>query len=310
MNKLNQEISDIRDCVVCPRECGTDRTSEKLGWCLSGADIMVASICAHRGEEPVISGEHGVCNLFFAHCNLQCIFCQNYQISGNRNEPVASRDIASIVTEIEAVLSAGAKGVGFVSPSHYIQSMLQIIEALKASGHQQTYLFNSNGYDKAATVKSLEGVIDVFLPDLKYMDASLGREYSGAKNYPEIATAAIKEMFHQKGANIYLDDDGIIESGLIIRHLVLPGQIDNSKAVLRWIADELSPAVHLSLMSQYHPTPAVADHPTLRRTLRPEEYQEVMEEFERLGFYRGWVQELESPKTYRPDFDQQHPFEQ
>ena len=302
-------LLDLHECTCCPRECEADRGSARLGYCWSGTDIIVSSVCTHRGEEPVISGRHGICNIFFSHCNMQCVFCQNYQISRNHTNGPWLTDTAAVIAEIEAVLRAGATGVGFVSPSHFVPQMLEIINGLKARGYRQVYLYNSNGYDKVEVIRSLEGVIDVYLPDLKYLDEQLGREYSDTPGYPETATAAIKEMFRQKGSSILLDDQGVIESGLIIRHLVLPGQIENSRAVLRWIAGELSPSVHVSLMSQYHPTPAVRDHPQLGRTLRAEEYKKVVDEFERLGFYRGWVQELGSPHSYRPDFDNRHPFE-
>ncbi len=304
------EAFDIRNCNCCPRECGVDRTVGELGYCRTGDETIVSSVCAHRGEEPVISGTHGICNVFFAHCNLQCVYCQNYQISRNDSVRHALTSGDQVVEEIEQVLGRGARGVGFVSPSHYVVAMLQIIDSLRKRGHRQSYVFNSNGYDREDVVRSLEGVIDVYLPDLKYMSEKLGREYSNAPDYPKTATAAIREMFHQKGANLLLDHDGVVESGMIIRHLVLPGQVENSKAVLRWIADELSPSVHVSLMSQYYPTPVVQDHPVLGRTLDAEEYDEVLGEFERLGFYRGWVQELGSPHSYRPDFDNQHPFEE
>ncbi|MCD6249754.1 MAG: radical SAM protein [candidate division Zixibacteria bacterium] len=301
---------DLNNCKGCPRVCGADRTSEQLGYCNSSDAVMISSVCAHRGEEPVISGKSGVCNVFFAHCNLQCVYCQNYQISRNHTSNHALKGVDQVIAEIEQVLDQGARGIGFVSPSHYINGMLQIIDSLKKRGHNQRFIFNSNGYDRVKIVRSLAGVIDVYLPDLKYMDEQIGREYSDAPRYPQIATAAIREMFYQKGTNLILDDDGVIESGLIIRHLVLPGHVENSKAVLRWIADELSPSVHISLMSQYYPTPAVRDHPVLGRTLNIDEYEEVIEEFESLGFYRGWVQELDSSHSYKPDFDNSHPFEE
>jgi putative pyruvate formate lyase activating enzyme len=171
------------------------------------------------------------------------------------------------------------------------------------------YVYNTSSYDKVRTIQSLDGHVDVWLPDLKYLDESLGRLYSHTVHYPDVACAALREMFRQKGSNLWTDDDGCITSGLIIRHLVLPGQIENSKRVLRWIAEELSPSVHVSLMSQYHPTPWVAEHPRLGRVLCAAEYDEVKDEFERLGFYRGWVQELESASHYRPDFMLEHPFE-
>ena len=301
---------NLTNCTCCPRECRADRTSSKPGYCQSGGGLDISSICAHRGEEPVLSGQYGICNIFFARCNMQCIYCQNYQISRNVGSlDAVTMSLPSVIGQIESILSTGATLVGFVSPSHYLPQMLEIIEALKAVGRRPFFVYNSNGYDKLSTIKYLDGIIDVWLPDLKYMNEKLGRAYSDTKNYPETATAAIKEMFHQKGSGIRLDDEGNIESGLIIRHLVLPGHVDNSIEVLRWIADELSPSVHISLMSQYHPTPHVANHPDLGRTLHPEEYEAVLEEFDRLGFYRGWVQELGSPFAYRPDFDRPHPFE-
>jgi putative pyruvate formate lyase activating enzyme len=271
--------------------------------------LPIAAICNHRGEEPVISGTRGICNVFFAHCNLQCVYCQNHQISRNCSEK-GSREItlSAAVCKIEELLDRGAHGVGFVSPSHCLEQMTAIMAALEARGRQPRYVYNSNGYDRVEAIALLAGRIGVFLPDFKYMDPELSRGLSDAPDYPEAAGAALKEMFRQKGAEIALSDDGTAVSGLIIRHLVLPGQVANSKEVLRFIAEELSTDIHLSLMSQYCPTPAVDGHPCLDRTLTAAEYDEVIEEFERLGFHRGWLQELSSSKEYRPDFDQEEPF--
>jgi putative pyruvate formate lyase activating enzyme len=263
------------------------------------------------GEEPVLSGKRGICNIFFAHCNLQCIYCQNYQISDVRTDPdYFDMTLENVVAEVEAILETGPKSVGFVSPSHVLPQMHVIIDALARRGRRPRYVFNTNGYDKLETIRSLENVFDVYLPDLKYMDGDLASDLSGARDYPEVAAAVLKEMYRQKGAEIVLDEDELIVSGLIIRHLVLPGHVDNSKAVLRYIAEELSPDIHISLMSQYHPTPRVADHPKLGRCLERGEYDEVLDEFERLGFHRGWVQDLSSPHHYLPDFDRDQPFEQ
>ena len=181
---------------------------------------------------------------------------------------------------------------------------------LKVRGRTPTFVYNTNSYDRPEAIQALEGEIDVYLPDLKYMDNELAQEYSGAADYVGVAGQALVEMYRQKGADIELDTDGYITSGLIIRHLVLPGHVDNSIAVLRFIADNLSVDVHISLMSQYHPTQAVKNHPKLHRSLREVEYDLVIDEFERLGFYRGWVQELSSSSNYQPDFDRQHPFEE
>lgn len=298
-------------CTACPRKCRADRSSDRLGYCETGSGFAIASICAHRGEEPILSGTHGICNIFFAHCNLQCIYCQNHDISSNRiPASVYYMELSEIVRQIEAILDAGATGVGFVSPSHSVLQMRTIMDTLRARGRRPTYVFNTNGYDRRQMIASLEGLVDVYLPDLKYMDDALALEYSDVGDYTATATAAIEEMFRQKGSELTLDSDGLATSGLIIRHLVLPGQVDNSKAVLRFIARELSPDVHVSLMSQYHPTPAVAHHPTLWRCLTPDEYEEVLEEFDNLGLHRGWRQDLSSPSHYLPDFFRRHPFEE
>lgn len=300
----------LADCTQCPRECHADRTGSKLGYCQSGTEFAIGSICAHRGEEPVISGRHGIANIFFSRCNLQCIYCQNYQISRRTGSIEEARlQLPGIIAQIETLLASGCKAVGFVSPSHFIPQVRVIINTLKARGHSPAFVFNTSSYDKVETIRSLEDAINVYLPDLKYMDNRLAQAYSDCPNYVEIATASIREMFRQKGANIYCDHDEQIEFGMIIRHLVIPGQIENSKAALRFIAEELSPDLHVSLMSQYHPTPVVAGHRNLGRTLREDEYEEVLAEFHRLGFHRGWVQELTSPSHYRPDFTYEHPFE-
>ncbi len=309
MSDVLAPLEQLRDCACCPRECHADRFGGKLGYCRSCADFRISSICAHRGEEPVISGQHGICNIFFAHCNMQCIYCQNYQISRNDRDLSDELELSEVVGQIEGVLARGAHAVGFVSPSHFVPQMRVIINALSASEHTPIYVYNTNSYDKVETIRSLDGIIDVWLPDLKYIDSRLGQELSDTPKYGPIACAAIKEMFRQKGSAILLDDNDCIISGMIIRHLVLPGSVENSKSVLRWIAKELSPSVHVSLMSQYYPTPRVSSHGRIGRTLTVDEYNQVVDEFQRLGFYRGWVQELDSPSSYRPDFNLEHPFE-
>jgi putative pyruvate formate lyase activating enzyme len=310
MEAILAPLEQLRNCTCCPRDCHADRFGDQLGFCMSGAGFAIGSICAHRGEEPVISGANGICNLFFTRCNMQCLYCQNYQISRRLGKiEDESWSLPEVIGQIESILQLGSHAVGFVSPSHFIPQMQVIINALKARGQRPVFVYNTNSYDKVSTISSLDGTIDVWLPDLKYLDESLGRNYSHTPFYPEVACAAIREMYRQKGSNIWLDDEGRITSGLIIRHLVMPGQIENSKKVLRWIAEELSPSVHVSLMSQYHPTPLVANHSRLGRTVAPAEYDEVRDEFDRLGFYRGWVQELDSSTNYRPDFTFDHPFE-
>lgn len=307
---LEQILEPLKHCSICPRECKVDRTSGELGFCRSLSGFAIDSIFPHQGEEPPISGKNGICNLFFSHCNMQCVYCQNYQISDNY-KPLSRKfdSLPDIIEKIENILDTGINAVGFVSPSHSILQMKAIIHLLKYRKRNPIFVFNTNGYDKKETIKELEGTIQVYLPDLKYMDDNLAMEYSSAPNYIQIATTAIKEMFRQKGADLRFDDEGNIQSGLIIRHLILPNQVENSKNALRFIAQELSPKVYVSLMSQYYPTPKVKNHPHLGRTITKEEYDEVLEEFENLGFYRGWVQDLDSPSHYQPDFLNSQPFQ-
>ncbi len=311
-------LERLRDCNCCPRNCGANRIDPggKLGYCNSGAGFHISSICAHRGEEPVIVGNHGIANIFFARCNMGCRYCQNWQISRTRGRIIANEmSPTEVCDQLEALLNDGCKTVGFVSPSHFIPQVEVIIAAMRERNVQSQrnrnpiYVFNTSSYDKAETIRAFDGRINVWLPDLKYLDEAIGREISDTPNYPEIATAAIREMFRQKGSRLWLDDEGHIESGLIIRHLVIPGKIENSKQVLRWIARELSHNVHVSLMSQYHPSARVAGDPDLGRMLHADEYAEVVAEFEALGFRNGWTQELDSPTNYLPDFIHGHPFE-
>ena len=303
-------VKNYKRCVQCPRNCGADKNSKESGYCRSDESFNISSICIHRGEEPVISGKIGICNVFFAHCNLQCIYCQNIQISKNRETfPSEAQSLDEVVQNIIHCLDSGCKAVGFVSPSHCITQMKSIISALHSKGYKPIIVYNSNGYDKVETLCEIEELIDVYLPDFKYLDSKIAGEYSDAPDYPEVATTAIREMFRQKGSTLRIDDDGQIESGLIIRHLILPGNLKNSLAVLNYIADYFSVSVAVSLMSQYYPIAAVKSYPVLNRKIMVEEYNEVVNEMEKLGFYKGWVQELDSSENYQPDFNNKHPFE-
>lgn len=303
-------LEKLHDCDICPRECHADRFSENLGYCKSEALFNISSIFVHKGEEPAISGENGICNIFFTHCNLQCIYCQNYQISDNSTSGKSMEmELDEVIRQVTTILDSGINRVGFVSPSHFIPQVKIIIQCIKSLGYDPVWVYNSNGYDKPETLRSLEGIIHVYLPDLKYMESELAGEYSDAPDYPEVAACALKEMFRQKGATLHFDKDGTAESGMIVRHLVLPGHTDNSLKVLHFIAEELSPKLHISLMSQYYPTPRVSCHPKLKNTVSGEEYSLIVSELDQLGIYNGWIQELSSASHYRPDFESEHPFD-
>ena len=217
-------------------------------------------------------------------------------------------DFQQVIEKITGFLDQGVSSIGFVSPTHMAEQVRQIIAAVNLSGKKPVYVWNSNGFDRVKILETFENTIDVYLPDFKYADTQLGRVLSGVDDYPEKALKAIREMVRQKGTSITLNDDGTIESGVIIRHLILPGHVENSKQCLRLLAEEISPSLFISLMSQYHPVPGIKGHPELNRTLIQEEYEEVLEEYYRLGFYRGWTQELVSEATYNPDFYSEKPF--
>lgn len=300
----------LSDCTLCPHTCHANRLAGANGYCKTDAWCNISSICVHRGEEPSISGPQGICNIFFSRCNMQCLYCQNHQISTLQGSYSGVRmGLEEVTREVIKTLDSGCSNVGFVSASHQVVQMKAIIHLLRKQGRTPIFVYNTNGYDRVETLKSLEGLIDVYLPDMKYMNKDLGRQFSAVDNYPAVAMAALREMYRQKGATVQFSGDGLAESGLIVRHLVLPGQVENSLDVLRFISEELSPRVHISLMSQYYPTVRVQKHALLNRRVLPEEYARVVRELENLGMYRGWVQEMESFASYRPDFEQEHPFE-
>ncbi len=310
MTYFYRQMKELDHCIICPRICGVNRNKGELGYCRNDAGFHIGSICLHSGEEPVISGKKGICNIFFSRCNLQCIYCQNYQISRNRGMIEDTKmTLTEIVDTIAHYLDMGAEAVGFVTPSHFVPHVRAIIHALHTEGMHPVTVYNSNGYDSVESLRTLEGLIDVYLPDMKYLDPEVSEEYSGAADYPEVARKAILELYRQKGNSVIVSESGQAINGMIIRHLVLPGHADDSVAILQWIAAELSPAVHISLMSQYYPTTCVASHPVLYRTIKEEEYDYVVQAMKELGFYRGWVQESGSSHTYNPDFRNEHPFE-
>jgi putative pyruvate formate lyase activating enzyme len=279
------------------------------GYCKTDAGLNIASVCIHRGEEPCISGPDGICNIFFEGCNMRCIYCQNHEISRRaRGDRHPGESLEGLLDRIESTLEGGINSVGFVSPSHFVPQVKAIIEGLNSRGLKPVTVYNTSGYDKPETLRSISELIDIYLPDYKYVTPSLAREYSDAYDYPVIALRALREMYYQKGSVLRVDDCGRAENGMLIRHLVLPGHAEESIRVLKTIADELSTGVHISLMSQYNPTYPVRDHAVLNRVLQRSEYEAVAEAMERLGFRNGWFQQMESFQNYIPDFSNEDPF--
>lgn len=306
----SEESDLLTNCTLCPRECGVNRFEGGAGYCGADAGMNIASICLHRGEEPPISGPEGICNIFFSGCNLRCIYCQNHEISRSGAEcRKRSVNYNEALDTIEAILLKGVKAVGFVSPSHVVPQVKAITRGLNRRGLKPVIVYNTNSYDKKETLRSLEGMINVYLPDYKYVTPEISKEFSDVNDYPAIAFRAIKEMFYQKGSVLVTDKEGRAENGILLRHLILPGHAEESKKVLKTIAEEISAGISLSLMSQYHPTIHVHDHPDLKRILYKNEYEAVVETMEALGFRNGWIQDPESHENYRPDFRKENPFD-
>jgi len=312
-------------CFSCPRGCGKRRELGEEGWCAVPTYApVIAAICRHLGEEPVLGGEAGVVNVFFAHCNLACVHCQNADISDTARPLPPARTVRETVRTIERILEEGARAVGFVSPSHQVHAMSAIIQEMRARGITVPVIYNTSAYDAVPALQSLEGLVDIWLPDYKYADAALAERLSGRADYPVRALRAIREMYRQTGSSLDLDDGGLAVRGLIIRHLILPGALDNAKACLRAIAEDISTRVSVSLMAQYHPKNkriprgcAIsgsgkaqsggasldgAEHNAPDRALLPIEYEEVAAYFFELGFRNGFVQELASHEAFLPDF--------
>jgi putative pyruvate formate lyase activating enzyme len=300
----------LDDCTLCPRECRIDRFRGGNGYCGMDAGLNISSICLHKGEEPVISGEKGICNVFFAGCNMHCIYCQNHEISrSGTTVQLEGQEFNTVLDRIEGFLANGASSVGFVSPSHVVPQVKAIISGLHSRGLKPTVIYNTNSYDKPETLRSISDLVDVYLPDYKYVTNDLALRYSDTYDYPRVALRALREMYWQKGSSLLTNDSGIAECGMLIRHLVLPGRAGESIKVLESIAEELSPGVHLSLMSQYHPAADVTSKSELNRTVYKEEYYKVVEAMESLGFRNGYIQDLESYQNFRPDFSREDPFE-
>lgn len=313
--KLNDLFDDddrllLENCTLCPRECGVNRLNGGKGYCNVDAGLNIASICIHNGEEPVISGEKGICNIFFAGCNLRCSYCQNWEISRPcLNTDNIRMELPVVLDRIEEILSTGITAVGFVSPSHVVPQMKAIIRGLSLRGIKPITIYNTNSYDKVETLRRIGDLIDVYLPDYKYISPEISSELSDAHDYGEVALKAIKEMYYQKGSTLYSNESGVAERGMLIRHLIIPGHVEESIRVLRSVAEELSPGVNLSLMSQYNPTSNIKHHSGLNRILYRSEYEAVVKEMENLGFRNGWLQDMESNKNYVPDFSKEDPFE-
>lgn len=285
-------------CNACPRKCNVERNIGEFsrGFCKMPYNAVLARASLHLWEEPVISGERGSGAIFFSGCNLRCVFCQNYEISHeNFGKQVSKSEFIDIVKRLE---NQGAHTINLVNPTHFVPFIKEVFSEYKPS---VPVVYNTGGYDDVESIRSLQGFIDVYLPDLKYFDCDVSKKYSNAENYFEKASKAVLEMQRQVGKSVI--KDGIMQKGMIIRHLVLPKNTDQSIKILRWIKDNLPIDTYISLMSQYVPY-VKTEYKELNRRIVTAEYQKVIDEFERLGFENGFMQERSSAQTdFIPKFD-------
>ena len=294
-------IEELKKCEVCPHKCKVNRIENEVGICRSKDTVKVALASVHKFEEPCISGETGSGTVFFSNCNLQCVFCQNYEISSlGRGKEITIDRLAKIFLEQQ---EKNVNNINLVSPTSYAMQIIEAIKIAKEMGLNIPIIYNTNGFENIETLKKLEGYIDVYLPDLKYAENGLGKKYSNIENYFEIATSAIKEMQRQCGKLVF-DDNGIIKKGVIIRHLILPNHIENSKKVLKWISDNVSEDTMVSIMAQYFPTYKAREFKELNRKLTKMEYSIIEEYLYSLNIEKGYIQDLEEDEEiYVPKWE-------
>ena len=300
----------LGSCGICPRRCMVNRLKGEMGYCHSGADPIVASYCAHRGEEPAISGINGSGTIFFANCNMRCVFCQNHQISQNeRLQRSNTINVEALATYMMELQKQGCHNINFVSPTHFVPQIVQALVLSVPQGFKLPLVYNTNAYDSVETLRELEGIIDIYLPDLKYSDDAMALKYSDAAAYVFYARNAIQEMYRQTG-ELSLDEYKIAMRGVIVRHLILPRGVAGSRQSLIWLAQEISKNITLSLMSQYYPTHRAVGFAEIKGRISRGEYDEVLAILDECGLENGWVQDMDAPESYLPDFNKEgHPFE-
>ena len=281
----------LASCRVCPRECGVDRLkNDKLGFCRSGLNPIISSVCPHFGEEPPLSGAKGSGTVFFTNCNLRCVYCQNYPISqmGNGEE----RSPGELACQMLWLQEQGCHNLNLVTPTHFVPQILKALGIAIQRGFNLPIVYNTSGYESMETLRLLDGIVDIYLADMRYSDNAAAMKYSIAPDYPKLNRAAIKEMSRQVG-NLVQDKQGIAKQGLIVRHLVLPGNIAGTEAVMKFLAEEISKEVAISLMSQYFPAYRAREFNEINRRITTEEYEKAYQIMLKYGLENGWIQNLD-----------------
>lgn len=287
-------------CTLCPRACGADRADGKRGRCGVDERIRVARAALHMWEEPCISGDEGSGAVFFSGCPLGCVYCQNREISrGERGTVISVERLAEIFLELQ---QQKANNINLVTAGHYLPQVREALLLAKEQGLEIPIIYNSSAYETPEALRRLDGLVDVYLPDLKYLDPELAARYSNAPDYPEIATAAIREMVRQRPRPCF-DERGIMTSGVIVRHLLLPGQVREAKKIIEYLHSEYGDRIYISMMNQYTPVPTVKDEPLLGRRVTKREYERLLAYAGELGIEQGFYQEGETAKeSFIPEF--------
>ena len=293
-------LEKLEKCELCPFKCKVNRLNGQIGRCKCTDKIKIALYSLHYYEEPCISGKEGSGTVFFSNCNLRCLFCQNYKISQEgKGYEISTEELADIFLKQQ---EAGANNINLVTPTMYVYHIIEAIRIAKRKGLKLPIVYNTNGYENVETIKKLDGYIDIYLPDLKYFYDDLGVKYSGVNNYFEIATKAILEMIKQVGKPEF-DENGLIKKGTIIRHLILPGHIQNSKHILKWLKDNVENKAYISVMAQYFPTYKAKEDKYLNKKLSNKEYSQIENYLYTLNLENGYIQDLgKHEEEYVPDF--------
>ncbi len=286
--RIEKAYALLEKCSVCPRKCGVNRLKGECGFCGVGKNPKVASYNVHYGEEPPISGSRGSGTIFFSGCSLRCIYCQNFPISQMRHgKEITTKQLADMMLYLE---SKQCHNINLVTPTHFVPQILKALSFAWKEGFDLPLVYNTSGYEATESLKLLEGIIDIYLPDMRYSDNRIAKKLSSVENYVEVNRKAVKQMYRQVG-NLITDESGIARKGLIIRHLILPGNLARSEETFRFIKQEISESAHVSLMGQYFPSFKASSHVSIDRKITPEEYESVVESFFKTGLSRGWTQE-------------------
>lgn len=290
----------LENCKICPHNCCVNRLNSQIGWCKSKDTIKVAKYSIHNFEEPCISGKNGSGTVFFSNCNMKCVFCQNYEISQQWvGQEITIKDLAKIFIIQQ---EKGVENINLVTPTSYVPQIIEAIKIAKDNGLKLPIVYNTNGYENIETLKMLDGYVDIYLPDFKYSDNQLAKEFSKIDNYFEVTTNALKEMYRQV-KDFKFNENGIMQRGMIIRHLVLPNHILNSRKVLKWINDNMN-EVYVSVMAQYFPTYKAKEIDEINRKLTQEEYDKIEKYLYSLNLENGYIQELgDHEEEYVPKWE-------